>query len=368
MSENSADEEVSFKDWFDAARYRHIANQLAAAEPRFDRKLFLEITLDGLADRELMARLGQTSRAAEAALPGSFTDKITVLRKIAAPEANNFIGIWYADFVGQFGLAQPRQSLTALRYFTRFGSAEFAIRAFLLRDPQTTLKEMVKWSKDANEHVRRLASEGSRPRLPWGKRLGFLVDDPRPARPILDNLCADKSLYVRKSVANHLNDISKDHPDFVLEVINSWDRQNPHTAWISKHALRTLVKKAYPPALKFMGFGRTPKLSAINLALSPKTLKLGERLNLSLETTSQSSISQPLLIDYVVHYVKASGATSPKVFKWKEVTLGAKSSLTVNKQQLIRDFTTRRHYPGEHRVDVQINGHTLASTHFTLQR
>ncbi|MDB4385573.1 DNA alkylation repair protein, partial [Opitutaceae bacterium] len=151
-------------------------------------------------------------------------------------------------------------------------------------------------------------------------------------------------------------------------VVNSWDQQNSHTAWISKHALRTLIKRAYPPALKFMGFGRTPKLSAINLALGAKTLRLGHRLSMSLEITSQSSRPHPLLIDYVVHYVKASGATAPKVFKWKEVTIGPKSSLTLTKQQLIRDFSTRRHYPGEHRIDVQINGHTLATNCFILKR
>lgn len=368
MPDDSAVQDVSFKDWFNAARYTDIADQLAAAEPRFDRKLFLKITLDGIAERELMARLNQTSIAADAALPGSFADKLAVLRKIAAPEGNTFVGIWYSDFVGQFGLKEPRKSLAALRYFTQFGSAEFAIRTFILRAPQTTLKEMIKWSKHSNEHVRRLASEGSRPRLPWGKRLGFLVGDPCPTRPILNNLCADDSLYVRKSVANHLNDISKDHPDYVLDVMSSWNQQNLHTAWISKHALRTLIKKAYPPALKFMGFGRTPKLSAINLALGAKTLRLGQRLSMSLEITSQSSRPQPLLIDYVVHYVKASGATSPKVFKWKEVTLGPKSSLTLTKQQLIRNFSTRRHYSGEHRIDVQINGRTLATTRFILKR
>ena len=253
MPSDSSSTNVPFKDWFGASRYHRIAEKLAGAEPRFDRELFLRIALEGLAERELMARLRQTSVAADAALPGSFSDKVAVLRKIAAPESNSFVGIWYADFVGQYGTNHTKKALAALRYFTRFGSAELAIREFILQDPEFTLAEMIRWSTDQNEHVRRLASEGSRPRLPWGKQLGSLVADPRPTREILDNLCEDESLYVRKSVANHLNDISKDHPDYVLEVVNSWDQRNPHVAWITKHALRTLIKKADPATLDFHG-------------------------------------------------------------------------------------------------------------------
>ncbi len=313
-----------------------------------------------------MARLNQTSIAANAALPGSFTDKVAVLRKITVPEANTFIGIWYSDFVGQFGLNEPRKALAVLRYFTQFGSTEFAISAFLLRAPQITLKEMIKWSKDANEHVRRLASERSRPRLPWGKRLGFLIEAPEPTRKILENLRTDDSLYVRKSAANHLNDISKNHPEFVVKMVGGWDQENPHSSWISKYALRILIKKACPPALNLMGFGRKPKLAEVRLSLEPKTLQLGERLKLSLEIVSNSSSPQPLLIAYVVHYVKASGASTPKVFKWKEVTLGPNSSLKLNKQQSIRYFSTRRHYPSKHRIDVQINGQNSTSSSFIL--
>ncbi|MBT5901864.1 MAG: DNA alkylation repair protein, partial [Opitutaceae bacterium] len=355
MPSDSSSTNVPFKDWFGASRYHRIAEKLAGAEPRFDRELFLRIALEGLAERELMARLRQTSVAADAALPGSFSDKVAVLRKIAAPESNSFVGIWYADFVGQYGTNHTKKALAALRYFTRFGSAEFAIREFILQDPEFTLAEMIRWSTDQNEHVRRLASEGSRPRLPWGKQLGSLVADPRPTREILDNLCEDESLYVRKSVANHLNDISKDHPDYVLEVVNSWDQRNPHVAWITKHALRTLIKKADPATLDFMGFGHPPKLAAVTLSLHPPQVRLGDHLTLSLEILSRGSTAQSLLIDYVVHYVKASGGTSRKVFKWKEIMLGSKSSLTLKKRQLIRDFSTRKHYAGSHQVDIQIN-------------
>ncbi|GAB5560142.1 MAG: DNA alkylation repair protein [Synoicihabitans sp.] len=356
----------SFKDWFNEERYHAIAEQLAEATPRFDRKLFLQLTREGLAGRELMARLQRTSFAANAALPGSFADKIAALRRVATEDANSFIGIWYSDFVGQFGLEEPEVSLPALRYFTRFGSAEFAIRGFILRDPRGTLEEMAKWSQDENEHVRRLASEGSRPRLPWGKQLGFLVEDPSPTQKILSNLRADPSLYVRKSVANHLNDISKDHPDYVVTLLKSWTQSDPHTTWIAKRALRTLIKNAHPPTLEFLGVGRAPKLDNIELKLGARRLNLGDALTLSLSIQSADTRDQNLLIDYVIHYVKASGATSKKVFKWKELTLPAAKTQKLEKRQVIRNFSTRRHYSGRHQVDVQINGQLVISDSFEL--
>lgn len=357
---------TSFKDWFNAARYESIAEALAKASARFDRKRFLKLTLEGIESRELMARLQQTSIAAAASLPGSYAQQLKVLQKIAAPDSNGMIGVWYADFVARFGLDDPIRSLPALSYFTRFGSAEFAIREFLLRDPAGTLKVMREWSQNENEHVRRLASEGSRPRLPWGKQLGFLVKDPHPTRPILDTLKADPSLYVRKSVANHLNDISKDHPAYLMELVTTWDQSDERTAWIIRHGLRSLVKQAHPPTLQFLGIGQRPKLTSITFTVSPRRIRLGDRITLNLELTATGKTAQNLLIDYVVHYVKASGGTRAKVFKWKQVKLSPGVPLILTKSQVIRDFTTRRHYPGKHRIEIQINGQRLADDHFVL--
>ena len=189
---------------------------------------------------------------------------------------------------------------------------------------------------------------------------------PAPALPILENLRADPSLYVRKSVANHLNDISKDHPDKTLSVLHSWDRDHPHTAWIAKRALRTLIKESHAGALALMGAGEAAKVRIDSFAVSPTAVTLGERIQLFLHLTSTASKSQRLLIDYVVHYVKQSGGTSEKVFKWKELDLASGETVTLEKRQTIRDFTTRRHYPGTHRVEVQVNGARLAEGEFGL--
>lgn len=357
---------AQLKEWFDEARYRSLAKTFQAASSKFDTKHFLASTLDGLPQRSLMQRLHQTSLAFDAALPGSFRQKVASLKKAAPAIGHNFIGIFLSDFVATFGLDEPDLSLEALHHFTRFGSAEFAIRPFIQRDLDRTLHVMHSWTADPNEHVRRLASEGSRPRLPWGLRLQALVQNPEPTGRILDALRDDPSLYVRKSVANHLNDITKDHPHWVLDRLAAWDiSQTTHRSWIAKHACRTLIKRGHPQALALFGFGQKPAVTA-TLSVTPGTLKLGQSLILTAAITSTASQAQSLAIDYLVHYVKASGGTSEKVFKWNEVTLDPGATLDLAKKQTLRDFTTRRHYPGHHRVELQINGHRLAEAGFHL--
>ncbi len=359
---------AQLKDWFDEARYRALARMLKSAAPKIDTRRFLALTLDGLEERSLMQRLHQTTLAFEQALAGGLRQKTAVLEKIAPQVEHGFVGIFLCDYVATFGLDDPAFSLEALRRFTRFGSAEFAVRPFLQRDLHGTLRVMKKWAGDACEHVRRLASEGSRPRLPWGLRLQALVRDPSPTAPILDALRDDPALYVRKSVANHLNDITKDHPEWVLDRLMDWkiagsaDRQ-----WIAKHACRTLIKRGHPQALALFGFGQKPVVKAV-LKTTPVRLCLGETLVFSARLVSESKRAQRLAVDYVVHYVRAGGGSSAKVFKWAEIELPAGGVLDLVKKQTLRDFTTRRHYPGRHQVELQVNGHRLAEAVFVLDQ
>ena len=225
---------------------------------------------------------------------------------------------------------------------------------------------METWSRDSIEHVRRLASEGCRPRLPWSFRLEALVTDPAPVAPILENLKADPSLYVRKSVANHLNDITKDHPAWVLDRIESWPLENSHTAWIAKRALRTLIKNGDRRALAVIGAAEPPKVRVHDFVVRPRGITLGDRLTLSFRLESKSAKSQRLVVDYIIHYVKKSGASSAKVFKLKELTLAPGKSVLIERNQLIRDFTTRVHHPGRHTVEIVINGERLAKDYFDL--
>ncbi len=353
------------KHWFDEAFYERTAARLAALHPRFDSPGFLVRALDGLDGLELMARMHRAADAFHAALPLPFAEQIDVLRAHAAEIGHGFAGIWPCAHIAARGLDHPDLALPALRDLTRHGSAEFAIRPFLVRDLTGTLAVMREWAASDDEHVRRLASEGCRPRLPWGLRLRSLVDDPRPALPILETLKADPSLYVRKSVANHLNDIAKDHPDLLLDVVSAWNRRDARTAWIVKHGLRTLVKKGHPRALALLGAGAAPKVRA-TVAVSPRRIQLGDTITLAAQIVSDSARAQSLIVDYVVHYARASGRASAKVFKWTALDLAPGETVELTKRQTIRDFTTRKHHPGRHRVELQVNGRTLAEAEFEL--
>lgn len=352
------------KHWFNEARYRSLAGMTRALDGKFDSKRFLKLTLEGLEERSLMQRLAQTAVAMNEALPGSYVSKLKTLQALAPQIDHGFITLFLSDFVAKYGLDDPKRSLPALKYFTRFGSAEFAIRHFLLRDLEATHAVMLAWADDADEHVRRLSSEGIRPRLPWGLRLQALVKNPEPIAPILEKLKRDPALYVRKSVANNLNDIAKDHPQWVVQRAEAWDRSHAETAWIIKHGCRTLIKKGHSGALKLFGFGGKPKVEA-TLTCTPKKLGLGEVLTITADIRSSARTTQSLAVDYVVHYVRPGGS-SEKVFKWSEVELPASGSVSLKKNQTIKDFTTRKHYPGVHRVELQINGQRVAEAVFEL--
>ena len=359
-------EAAQLKHWFDEARYRRIADDLAELHPGFDRKRFLTHTLEGLAERSLLQRLRRTSEAMRATLPEEFPKALAILRKLAPKFQHGFVSLVLPDYVGLYGLDHFERSMDALKFFTTFGSSEFAIREFIRRDFHRTLAVMETWSRDADEHVRRLASEGCRPRLPWSFKLRELTADPSPVGPILQNLRADPSLYVRKSVANHLNDITKDHPEWVLERIAGWDLADERTAWIAKRALRTLIKKGDRRALGVIGAGKEAEVAVESFTVSPAKVKLGGRVTLELRLRSTAKGPQRLVVDYAVHYVKQSGGTSAKVFKWKEATVEAGEVLELAKRQRIQDFTTRKHHSGKHVVEVMVNGDRKAGGVFVL--
>jgi 3-methyladenine DNA glycosylase AlkC len=357
----------ALKHWFDEARFRQVAADLAEIHQGFNRKKFIRLALENLDDLSLMQRLRRMTVCTHEALGCDYLRSVEVLKELAPRIDHAFVTLFMPDFVGLYGKEHFDESMEALKYFTRFGSSEFAVREFLKRDFKRGMKTMRRWSKDNDEHVRRLASEGCRPRLPWSFRLEALVADPSPALPILENLKTDPSLYVRKSVANHLNDITKDHPTLVLDTLSGWDLEHPHTGWIAKRALRTLIKLGDKQALALMGAGEKAQVKVAAFAVQPRELTLGESVTLSATMQSTSAQTQKLVIDYAVHYVKKSGGSSAKVFKWKELTLGAGEGLVLKKNQRIQDFTTRVHHAGRHQVDLLVNGEKLAEDGFILK-
>jgi len=355
------------KNWFDEKFYRQLAGQLHRQYSRFNREIFIAGALDGLEALSLTERLRRTTTLMAEQLPSDFVRALDILAPLAPLYEGTFKGMCFPDFVGMYGRGHFDRSLDALKYFTRYSSSEFAVREFFKLDFQRTLDAALEWSCDENRHVRRLASEGSRPRLPWSFQLHTLVQDPSPVRPVLDNLKSDTEIYVRKSVANHLNDISRDNPEIMLDWISEWDHAIPETSWISRHASRSLLKKCHPRAFALFGFTADPSLDVSPLRLSRTSLSLGEGQNMSFTVTSTGTVPQKLAIDYTVHYVKKSGKRAPKVFKLKELVLAAGATENVAKSQTFENFTTRTHYAGRHDVDILINGKVFGTGNFELR-
>ena len=361
-------EYAELKEMFNAERFRSMAALLADAYPKFDRKKFLTLGLDGLGELTLIQRMRRMTEAMRATLPADYRAAIAILDQVGPKIGHGFVSITLCDFVGVYGHDHFDDSLAALSRYTQLGSAEFAIREFIKRDHARVLAVLTAWATHENEHLRRLASEGTRPRLPWSFRLTALQADPELAWPILHQLRADSSLYVRKSVANHLNDISKDHPDWLFAKLKTWDAKNKHTAWIVKRALRTLIKRGDPRALAMIGASRTTAVAVDDFKLTPKRVAIGGEINFAFTLCSTANTSQRLVVDYVVHYMKKAGETSPKVFKLKEVTLAAGESLAIAKRHRLQELSTRKHHPGQHRVEIMVNGKLVASGDFTLTR
>lgn len=356
----------ALKEMFDADRFRSIALELKSIDPAFDSKTFLKLALKDLEGLSLMQRLRRMTECLHATLPADYHLALERLRALAPRIDKAFVTLVLPDFVGCYGLEDFTASMEALKFFTPFGSSEFAIREFLRRDLKRTLAVMEKWSRDPDEHVRRLASEGCRPRLPWSFRLEALSQDPTPVLPILANLKSDPSLYVRKSVANHLNDITKTHPDLVLDLLRSWPLEEPRTVWIARHALRSLIKAGHPGALSLVGATGKAEIHSPGFSATPDQLALGDHFTLTATLKSSSRTPQRLVVDYAVYYVRKNSTASGKVFKWKTLDLAPDGQVQLTRRQTIRNFTTRMHYAGRHRVTLLINGEVRAETWFDL--
>ena len=356
----------ALKEIFNRERFRHIASEAAAVSPAFDAHRFMAVATDDLDALSIMQRLRQGAVAMHEALPLPFGQAVEVFRTLAPRVGHGFASMILPEYVALYGEKHFDLSMDALKFFTRFGSSEFAVRHFLQRDLERTLAVMCGWADDENEHVRRLASEGSRPRLPWSFQLKPLIADPSPVLPILGALKADPSPYVRKSVANHLNDIGKDHPDLLVEIVSHWDRSERATAWIAKHALRTLIKKGDPRALALIGTSGKALVKVEAFSVTPADVRLGTHVTIGAEIVSTAAEPQRLVADYAVQYVKKNGAPSKKVFKLKEFDLPAGGRQPLSIRRAIRDFTTRKHNAGHHRVELMVNGEVLAEGGFDL--
>lgn len=358
----------TLKSIYSEAFLREFGDKLHAAYPPFDPEQFVADTMDTTwEERELKARMRQITLTLGQQLPSTFADAVKVLYAVDE-DCTGFPYLFFPDFVEVFGSSEADWPLAmqALERFTPKSSAEFAVRSFILRDPRRMMQQMEEWSKHDDEHVRRLASEGCRPRLPWGQALVPFKQDPAPILPILEQLKADPSLYVRKSVANNLNDIAKDHPELVLDLAHRWKGTHPRTDWIVRHGCRTLVRKAGPAALELFGYaqasGNEPLAQSAAISANPATLRIGDSSELHYELTLRPGEPAKVRIEYGIDFVKSSGRTSRKLFLLSDKTVPGDTKMGSSRRHSWADLTTRRHYPGEHRIALLVNGVEVAHT------
>ncbi|MBL7857714.1 MAG: hypothetical protein JNM57_08490 [Cyclobacteriaceae bacterium] len=344
------------KEMFNPAYYAVLAATIQQVYKPFPSEKFLKQAIAPLPQLSLNERMRHTSVVLHACLPEDYRKSISILKECIPLLKPGYTNLVFPDFVSQFGIHDVKISLEALHFFTQFGSSEFAIRTFLKQDIDRTIKTLYEWSEDDNEHVRRLSSEGSRPRLPWSFKLDAIIHNPTLTKPILDNLKQDDSLYVRKSVANHINDISKDSPEYVVRLVNRWNQNHPHTSWIVKRGCRSLFKQGDKQSLAAFNFTQDVSISLRKFNLTPDCIRIGEAISFQFELVSKKDKIQKLMVDYRIHYVKKSGSVLPKVFKLKELELAPGTSVSISKKQSFQDFTTRKHFPGKHILEILING------------
>jgi 3-methyladenine DNA glycosylase AlkC len=347
------------KEMFGRMFYMQLADAIKQVYRPFPSDKFMTGVLEPLATLSLNERMRNTSVVMKQYLPADYKASVGILKDVVPMLPRGYTSLTFPDFVSQYGTHDFKTSIEALRYFTRFGSSEFAIRTFLKLDFDRTIRVMYGWSEDENEHVRRLSSEGSRPRLPWSFKLDAVIHNPKVTQPILENLKMDDSLYVRKSVANHLNDISKDSPDYVLRLIKGWDKSHPHTTWIVKRGCRSLFKQGDKKSLQAFNYTKDVQVAVKKFALSPAEVAIGDSIRFGFDLVSNKKAAQRLMVDYRIHYAKKSGALLPKVFKLKDVVLQPGETISILKKQSFQDFTTRKHFPGQHKLEILVNGEVV---------
>ncbi len=331
----------------------------------FDSKSFKKNVFDeGWKNLELMERIHHITKTLREFLPEDYLKALEILRNAYA----NFSGMGttiFPDFVSMYGLDYFDESVAAIDYFTRNSTSEFAVRPFIQKYGMRMMKVMEKWAESDNEDVRRLASEGCRPRLPWGIRLHGFVKDPLPILPILTKLMNDESEYVRNSVANNLNDISKDNPKLVLEFAKKWIGKNNETDWIIKHACRTLLKNGDPETLQLFGYVDPDHIRLDNFSVS-ESVKMGDDLKFSFSLCSDDCSLGKIRVEYGIHFLRKNGKLNRKVFKISEFQC-EKSSVSYDKKYSFKKITTRKYYPGELMIEIIVNGRSFGEKRFELQ-
>ena len=369
MAENFLLKNIVNDKMVDAVAYR-VGNSYAA----FDREGFVGAVMAELEPLSLTERAWLVTDKLGEFLPDDYPKALKILMDSTQVEIDmaelgkysEFFYMPYGNFVSKFGLDHFDISMEALNLITRRFTSEFPIRAFIQKYPERTMAMLHQWALDENHHVRRLVSEGTRPRLPWAPRLREFQKDPTPVLELLELLKEDPELYVRRSVANNLNDIAKDNPDLVVDVLKKWARiENDGTQWIIKHAARSLVKAGHPEALSLLGYNPNVKIRVTEFRVDAE-IPMDGIVHFTFEIESEESKPVDLMIDYVLHFMKANGKLAPKVFKLAKKSLKPGEKQSLKGKQSFKPISTRKYYPGMHAVELQINGKFFGRKEFEV--
>ncbi len=366
-----------------------LAADIKAASPAFDRAAFVAAVLNRQwKSMELKERMHHVADCLHAALGCEYKTSIRLLTPIVQKRiregTNSFGDMIFPDFVERFGIEDFKTSVKALEIFTAACSSEFAVRPFIVRYRERRMAEMLRWSAHKSEHVRRLASEGCRPRLPWAMALPEFKKDPRPVLKILENLKSDKSEYVRRSVANNLNDISKDNLEIALKTAERWFGKNAEinahgraavanrqggrsslaTDALVRHALRNELKKGNPRALRLFALAPKTKTRVTGLRIIPEKIAIGDSVQIEFNLAVYAN--ERLRLEYWIYFIKAGGHSVKKVFQIVERDFSKGSKQSFSKKHRFQNFTTRKHYAGTHRIVIAVNGEKKAETQVVL--
>ena len=374
------------KNYFGADVPVRVGESLLAVDRSFDLDAFVSYCLDGFDELELTPRARQIANAMAAFLPADRGRALDIVvdslgaelencdpddvERVDGDSHNPMAGFFYMPhgyFIAQHGLEYFAKAMRANYELTKRFTAEFSIRPYLEHHTESALEKLTAWATDPNVHIRRLVSEGSRPRLPWAPRLKQFQDDPAPVLELLELLKDDPTEYVRRSVANNLNDIAKDHPAIVVDVAARWWAEgDDRRQRLVRHGLRTLIKSGDPSALEVLGFGASSPASLGTSSIEPDVVRIGEKVTVVAAIENPSSAVCRALVDLRLNFVKANRTTTPKVFKGAELEIQPGETASVRKKISLAQHSTRTHYPGTHPVEVLVNGVAIPIGSFEL--
>lgn len=351
------------KDEYDKEYITQLSSLIKNEYSLFDENKFHSLVFDSnWKHEELKQRSKHIAQAMNISIPLTYKETIDILKPVSTYFCR-MQAMCFSDYVEEYGLQNWNISIKAMEHFTQYGTSEFAIRQFILIDEQKAMKQMLLWAQSENVHIRRLACEGCRPRLPWAISLPIYKNNPKQIIEILEILKDDKEKYVQKSVANNLNDISKDNPTIVINLLKQWYGKSTITNWILKHGCRTLLKVANKEVLEVFGYNISPAIKVNNLN-SLQTVSIGQELEFSFDLHSNTIINK-LRLEFKILFAKANNKISSKIFKISEIT-NFKGAKHISKKFSFKKISTRKYYKGEHKLYIIINGKSYLETKFNL--